>query len=161
MPADQDSPPPAGPDGEPPASSYPAFDELVRRGQPGSRAQPGPPPPPAAAGMPPPYDLVPPSEYQVLVPASQSQVLVPLSQYQVKPKRPWLAALVSVLLPGVGSMMSEELAVGTLILVLYALGWIFAFFWVGIPVLVGAWIWGVVHAHRSARRWNQRHGIAR
>ena len=40
-----------------------------------------------------------------------------------------------------------------------ALGVILSFFLIGIPVVIGAWIWGMVDGYLSAQRWNQEHGI--
>ena len=146
MAQDEDPKPPPVPDGQPPTSSYPAFEELVSRSRRADGRRPVDPPPFASVGAPLPYDPAPPA------------------QHELRPKRPRLAVLASALLPGAGSIMSEEVAIGALILVLYALGWILSvlgsiFAWIGVPVLAAAWVWGLVHAHLSARRWNRRHGI--
>ena len=42
---------------------------------------------------------------------------------------------------------------------LYVFGWILALFLIGIPILIGAFIWGLVDGYLSAQRWNQAHGI--
>lgn len=78
---------------------------------------------------------------------------------QVAPKSPALAVFLSFLIPGLGSMTSGAGSIGALILVTWIIGWITAAFLIGIPVLTGAWIWGMVHAHGAARRWNADHGV--
>jgi TM2 domain-containing membrane protein YozV len=108
------------------------------------------PPPPAQqaqawgapqAGVQPGYPYAPP----------QGQIVVP--------KNPVLGLVLSLLLPGLGSMVNGEVGKGCIILGLYALGWILSIILIGIPLLVGAWIWGLVDGYQSAQRWNQAHGI--
>ncbi|HZR54632.1 MAG TPA: hypothetical protein VFB06_34675 [Streptosporangiaceae bacterium] len=48
---------------------------------------------------------------------------------------------------------------GAIILGVYVLGWILAIVLIGIPILIGAWIWGLVDGYLSAQRWNLAHGI--
>jgi hypothetical protein len=45
------------------------------------------------------------------------------------------------------------------ILVGYAISWMFSFVLIGIPFLIGFWIWGLVDGYQSAQRWNAAHGI--
>jgi TM2 domain-containing membrane protein YozV len=108
------------------------------------------PPPPAQqaqawgapqAGVQPGYPYAPP----------QGQIVVP--------KNPVLGLVLSLLLPGLGSMVNGEVGKGCIILGLYALGWILSIILIGIPLLIGAWIWGLVDGYQSAQRWNQAHGI--
>ena len=80
-------------------------------------------------------------------------------------KEPALSLLVSFFVPGVGSMMNGDTGVGVAILCTYlgsllfifCLGWILIGF-IGLPVMVGAWIWGMVDAYQGAVRHNQRMG---
>ena len=80
-------------------------------------------------------------------------------------KEPVLSLLVSFFVPGVGSMMNGDTGVGVAILCTYlgsllfifCLGWILIGF-IGLPVMVGAWIWGMVDAYQGAVRHNQRMG---
>jgi TM2 domain-containing membrane protein YozV len=81
------------------------------------------------------------------------------AQPQVVPKNPAVALIVSVFLPGVGSMISGQPAVGTAILVAYVLGWILTLVLVGFVILLAAWVFGLVHAYQSAQRWNRDHGF--
>jgi TM2 domain-containing membrane protein YozV len=82
-------------------------------------------------------------------------------QPAVTPRSPALSVLLSVFVPGVGSMVNDNAATGALILLLSILGFWLSIALIGIPLLVGTWIWGLVSAYRSARRWNAAHGITR
>jgi TM2 domain-containing membrane protein YozV len=77
----------------------------------------------------------------------------------VAPKNPAVSLLVSFFIPGVGSMINGDTTTGVIILVLYIAGVVGAFFLIGIPVVIGAWIWGLIDAYQGAVRWNARHGI--
>jgi TM2 domain-containing membrane protein YozV len=91
--------------------------------------------------------------------AQASHESVQPAQLQVVPKNPAVALIVSVFLPGVGSMISGQAGVGTLILVSYVLGWFLTLFIVGFVIVPAAWIFGLVHAYQSAQRWNRDHGF--
>ena len=69
----------------------------------------------------------------------------------VVPKNPVLGLVPSLLLPGLGSMVNGEVGKGCIILGLYALGWILSIILIGIPLLIGAWIWGLVETAISPR----------
>jgi hypothetical protein len=56
-------------------------------------------------------------------------------------------------------MTNGNVGIGVLILALNILGWMLLIFLIGIPLVIGTWIWGLVDAHSSAQRWNQAHGI--
>jgi TM2 domain-containing membrane protein YozV len=77
----------------------------------------------------------------------------------VAPKNPAVSLIVSFFIPGVGSMMNGDVGTGIAILVLYIVGIPLAFFLIGIPLMIVAWIWGLVDAYQGAQRWNARHGI--
>ncbi len=81
------------------------------------------------------------------------------AQPQVVPKNPAVALIVSVFLPGVGSMISDQPAIGTVILVSYVLGWVLTLVLVGFVIVPAAWVFGLVHAYQSAQRWNREHGF--
>jgi TM2 domain-containing membrane protein YozV len=78
---------------------------------------------------------------------------------QVAAKNPALHALASAFLPGLGSMLAGNGGIGALILVTYVVGWFLTIVIIGVPILIGAWIWGIVNGHSSAVSWNRRHGI--
>lgn len=91
----------------------------------------------------------------------QSQV-VPQSQavpQVVLPKNPAVGVILSFFIPGLGTMVNGNGARGAVILGVYALGWILSLFLIGIPILIGAWIWGMIDGYLSAQRWNASHGI--
>ena len=77
----------------------------------------------------------------------------------VVPKNPVVSVILSFFIPGLGTMVNGDVARGAIILGVYMLGWILAFFLIGIPILIGAWIWGMVDGYLSAQRWNAAHGI--
>jgi TM2 domain-containing membrane protein YozV len=77
----------------------------------------------------------------------------------VAPKNPAVSLIVSFFIPGVGSMINGDVGTGVAILLLYIVGWFTVFFLIGVPLAIGAWIWGMVDAYRGAQRWNARHGI--
>jgi TM2 domain-containing membrane protein YozV len=77
----------------------------------------------------------------------------------VAPKNPAVSLIVSFFIPGVGSMINGDVGTGVAILVLYIVGIALAIVLIGIPILIGAWIWGMIDAYQGAQRWNARHGI--
>lgn len=79
--------------------------------------------------------------------------------HAVLPKNPALGVILSFFIPGLGSMVNGDATRGIIILVVYVVGWFLAFFLIGIPILIGAWIWGLVDGYLSAQRWNLAHGI--
>jgi TM2 domain-containing membrane protein YozV len=99
-------------------------------------------------------------------PGQQAQEWAPLPLYgqemygmTVAPKNPGVSVLLSVFIPGLGSMVNDNVRVGVAILVLNIIGWILAIVLIGIPLAIGTWIWGLVDAYQSAQRWNRAHGI--
>ena len=77
----------------------------------------------------------------------------------VAPKNPAVSLIVSFFLPGVGSMINGDVGIGVAILILYIVGFVLAFVLIGIPLALGAWIWGLIDAYQGAQRWNRAHGI--
>jgi len=77
----------------------------------------------------------------------------------VAPKNPAVSVLLSVFIPGLGSMVNDNVGVGVAILILNIVGLILAVVLIGIPIAIGSWIWGLVDAYKSAQRWNRAHGI--
>jgi TM2 domain-containing membrane protein YozV len=99
-------------------------------------------------------------------PAQQGQEWAPLPLYgqemytmTVAPKSPAVSVLLSVFIPGLGSMVNDNVGVGVAILIFNIIGWILAIVLIGIPLAIGTWIWGLVDAYQSAQRWNRAHGI--
>lgn len=77
----------------------------------------------------------------------------------VLPKNPALSLIVSLFVPGVGSMINGDFGTGVAILVLYVVGIALSVFLIGIPLALGAWVWGLLDAYQGAQRWNRAHGI--
>lgn len=77
----------------------------------------------------------------------------------IAPKNGGIGLLISIFLPGVGSMVNGDSLRGVIILVLYVFGVALSIVLVGIPLAIGAWIWGLVDGYQSAQRWNRAHGI--
>ena len=80
-------------------------------------------------------------------------------QPAVAPKNPGLALVASFFIPGLGTLMNGETGKGIGILVGYFVSFLLAFVVIGIPLMIGLWIWGMVDAYSGAKRWNARHGI--
>jgi TM2 domain-containing membrane protein YozV len=77
----------------------------------------------------------------------------------VAPKNPAVSVLLSLFIPGLGSMVNGNAGTGVTILALNLIGWMLAIVLIGIPLAIGTWIWGLVDAYQSAQRWNRAHGI--
>lgn len=89
----------------------------------------------------------------------------------VSAKSPGVMVLASFFISGLGSMLSGKPAMGLMflgvevggfflllvLLVIPIIGWILAVIW--LPVWFAFWVWGMVHAHRSAQEWNASYGI--
>ncbi len=80
-------------------------------------------------------------------------------QPMVAPKSPALSVLLSVFIPGLGSMINDRVGTGVTILILNLAGIVLSLALIGIPLAIATWIWGLVDAYQSAQRWNQAHGI--
>ncbi len=78
---------------------------------------------------------------------------------QPRPRRPWLGALISFFIPGLGSIINGSVGTGVLILVIWIVGLATTIILVGFYIILVAWIWGLVDGVISAGRWNRRHGI--
>ena len=96
------------------------------------------------------------SEQNPPVPAPMGASPAPMA---VAPKNPAIALLASFFIPGLGSMMNGSVGKGIGIFAGYFVGWLFSFILIGIPFVIGFWIWGMVDAHGGAKSWNARHGI--
>ena len=95
-----------------------------------------------------------------LAPSTGGYVVAPpAGTIAIAPKNPAVSLLISFFLPGVGSMVNGDVGTGVAILVLYIVGWVLAFVLIGIPLAIGAWIWGLIDAYQGAQRWNRAHGI--
>jgi len=77
----------------------------------------------------------------------------------IVPKNPALGVILSFFLPGLGSIVNGSVGLGVAIMACYFVAWLFALILIGIPFVIGTWIWGLVDGYLSAQRWNRAHGI--
>jgi TM2 domain-containing membrane protein YozV len=94
------------------------------------------------------------------VPGQYTQGM-PLQQGQpmIVPKNPALGVILSFFIPGLGSIVNGSVGLGVAIMACYFVSWLFALILIGIPFVIGTWIWGLVDGYLSAQRWNRAHGI--
>jgi len=92
-------------------------------------------------------------------PQTQSFPQAPGMPMMTTPKNPAIALIVSFFIPGLGSMINGRIGIGVTILLVYIVGAILSFVLIGIPIAIGAWIWGMVDGYRSAQNWNRAHGL--
>jgi TM2 domain-containing membrane protein YozV len=123
-----------------------------------------PPPAPAPAPAPayPPPAYAPPPQQLVPYGVTGAPFAPPVPR-----KDPAIALLVSFLVPGVGSMMNGDVGPGIGILMLYIFSIVFfvCFGWaligfLGLPLMLLAWGWGMWHAYQGAVEANRRAGYA-
>jgi TM2 domain-containing membrane protein YozV len=74
-------------------------------------------------------------------------------------KNPAVGVILSIFIPGLGTIVNGDTARGAIILGLYVFGWILTIILIGFPILIGAWVWGLVDGYLSAQRWNTAHGV--
>ncbi len=83
--------------------------------------------------------------------------------YAVAPKNPAVSLIVSLFIPGVGSLINGDTGIGITILLLWLLSIVLDFtvigVVVGVPLGLGVFIWGLIDAYQGAQRWNRQHGI--
>src|SRR5450631_3496349 len=65
----------------------------------------------------------------------------------VLPKNPALGVILSFFIPGLGSIVNGDVGRGAIILGVYAVGWILTLVLIGIPILIGAFIWGMADGY--------------
>ncbi|KAJ1684095.1 hypothetical protein LUZ63_020664 [Rhynchospora breviuscula] len=82
-----------------------------------------------------------------------------IAPYAVAPKNPGLALVASFFIPGLGTIINGEVGKGVGILVGYVVSLFLIFALIGVPLVIGLWIWGMVDAYQGAQRWNAAHGI--
>lgn len=96
------------------------------------------------------YAIRPPAERygQQYAPGQQAMEWTPLPMqgYEIQPvmvapKSPASSVLLSIFIPGLGSMVNDNAGVGVTILILNIIGWILAIVLIGIPLALGTWIW--------------------
>jgi len=97
------------------------------------------------------------------VPGAYQEPLAPMGRpgtyQQVQGRSAAVAVLASLLVPGLGSMLNDEVGKGILILACYVVAVITCFFLIGFVLAPAVWIWGMVAANTDAHAWNRAHGM--
>lgn len=57
-----------------------------------------------------------------------------------------LAVIFNIFLPGVGTFFTGQIGLAVGQLLLYIVGVLASFIFIGIPIVLGVWIWGIVTA---------------
>lgn len=77
----------------------------------------------------------------------------------MKKKEPWLAVLVSFILPGVGHIYAGSVGVGILLLVLYGVAWLLNLTLIGailgVPMIIVVLIWAMIGSYNAAQAANR------
>lgn len=72
-------------------------------------------------------------------------------------KSPGVAAVLSVLIPGLGQIYNGEIGKGIVFILLAVVFAILIVFLIGIFLYFGLWIYGIYDAYHGAERYNQSH----
>lgn len=154
-------PPPGQPGQSPPPGHYPPpADQYSPAAPPPVQGQYPPPPPGQGRYRPPP-----PQGYQVqaaYVPPGGAMMPYQPGPYPVTAVRPRgraLGAIVSVFLPGIGSMINGSVGIGVIIFVSYLISCLLCLVVIGFILVPAVWIWAIIDGVISADRWNRKHGI--
>lgn len=67
-------------------------------------------------------------------------------------KKPWLAVLLSFILPGIGQMYVGHHARGWIILGSYTISYFTLYIFIGILLVPIVWIYGIINAYNLAKR---------
>lgn len=109
-----------------------------------------------------PMNLPQPYDPQQSPPPPGQQPYYPQRPYypqQVAPKSAGIALLLSLIVPGLGTMYAGEVTWGIVIFGMWVLSWIALFFVVGFITLPIVWIVSLIAAYSAAQKWNRAHGI--
>ena len=77
----------------------------------------------------------------------------------VAPKNPALSALATFFIVGLGQLLNGQVGKGIAFFGAAVFSAFLSVFLIGIPMLIGVWIWAMVDAYSTAKNWNLRHGI--
>ncbi len=76
-----------------------------------------------------------------------------------KRKEPWLAVILSLILPGVGHLYAGSVGIGLVLLILYGLAWLLTATIIGavlgVPMLLVVVIWALVGSYGAAQAANR------
>ncbi|MBB1032682.1 hypothetical protein G6027_17785 [Dietzia sp. SLG310A2-38A2] len=79
--------------------------------------------------------------------------------YGATRKEPALSLVLSFFLPGLGTMINGQAGKGIGIMAGYFLGILLSVVLIGIPIMLGFWVWGMVDAYSGAKAHNLRNGF--
>lgn len=96
---------------------------------------------------------------QFVQPFVQAPVHANVQQLAVHPRSPAAALVMSLFIPGLGSMYAGKAGWGILIVALWLVSWPMLFFAIGLITLPACWIWGMIAGYSDARAWNRARGI--
>ncbi|MET3862327.1 TM2 domain-containing membrane protein YozV [Dietzia sp. 2505] len=74
-------------------------------------------------------------------------------------KEPALSLVLSFFLPGLGTLINGQAGKGIGIMAGYFLGILLSVVLIGIPIMLGFWVWGMVDAYSGAKEHNARNGF--
>lgn len=106
----------------------------------------------------------PPQQPQYPVPVTHGQQYQPQAYYlprqpSVQPRSPGLALLISLFLPGIGTMYGGWKTGGLIIAVLAVLSLPAMIIVIGFITLPLCWIAGLITSFEAVQSWNRKHGI--
>ena len=86
-------------------------------------------------------------------------VAQPFAPAPIVAKNPALSAIVSVFIPGLGSIINGDVGIGIAIFCCYVVACFLILLLIGFVLAPAVWIWGIVDAYQGAVRWNAQRGI--
>ncbi|WP_206681802.1 hypothetical protein [Dietzia sp. DQ12-76] len=79
--------------------------------------------------------------------------------YGASRKEPALSLVLSFFLPGLGTIINGQAGKGIGIMAGYFLGILLSVVLIGIPIMLGFWVWGMVDAYSGAKQHNLENGF--
>lgn len=79
--------------------------------------------------------------------------------YGAARKEPALSLVLSFFLPGLGTLINGQTGKGIGIMAGYFLGMVLSIILIGIPIMLGFWVWGMVDGYSGAKNHNIRNGF--
>jgi TM2 domain-containing membrane protein YozV len=78
---------------------------------------------------------------------------------RINPRSPIGAIVLSLIIPGLGSMYGGEVGIGVVILCAYLVSFALILAIIGLVLCPAVWIFGLWHAYHAVTRWNRERGI--
>ncbi|MFN3602258.1 MAG: hypothetical protein ACK4UY_12820 [Dietzia sp.] len=79
--------------------------------------------------------------------------------YGASRKEPALSLVLSFFLPGLGTLINGQTGKGIGIMAGYFLGMLLSVVLIGIPIMLGFWVWGMIDGYSGAKAHNFRNGF--